>query len=175
MSAVCFCECLKLLRVTLEHFCESWKDSNTFQGLAALFHTLLPVMARTTAPNLSLILSESQYTPKEQRSCSSEYVNTLYLIHGFKCYYSEPMVNSQFNGIRWNTLSVQCSVLHMYTFLSVSHTSTCKTKTLIYLERESYGWFNGARTGVCLIHQSINSFLVLRGGFFPLRIIGGLD
>lgn len=49
------------VRVTLEHLCESWKDSKTFQGLAALFLTPLLFMARTAlgAPNLSLILFDS--------------------------------------------------------------------------------------------------------------------
>jgi len=70
---------VKNVGVTFKHLCESWKDSKTFQGLAALFHTPLPFMVRTTASNLSLtLLDQSVYT--ERTDEPNEHVKTLYNI-----------------------------------------------------------------------------------------------
>lgn len=95
------CALVKTVGVTFKHLCESWKDSKTFQGLAALFHTPLPFMARTTASNLSLMLFDlSVHT--ERIDEPSEHVKTLYYIHRFKFYQlcSELMVDGSVNAIK---------------------------------------------------------------------------
>lgn len=119
MSLLCaFVNVWKLLESLFKHLCESRKDSKTFQGLAALFHTPLPIMARTTAPNLSLMLFDlSVHT--ERTDEPSRHVNTSYYIHWFKfdqlC--SELMVAGWF---KWHQMNHIKAVFSSLVILSTS-------------------------------------------------------
>lgn len=156
----------KLLKSLFKHLCESRQDSKTFQGLAALFHTPLSIMARTTVPNLSLMLFDlSVHT--ERMDKPSEHVNTSYYIHWFKFYQlcSELMVAGWF---KWHQMKHIKAVFSSLVCLSTSLQAHASLIHSFILERER---FYSASTGVCLIHQSLKLAAVSGSakGIFPLK------
>jgi len=126
---------VKNVGVTFKHLCESWKDSKTFQGLAALFHTPLPFMVRTTASNLSLtLLDQSEQT--SQTSMSRHYIisndsNFINYVPNWWLMVDLMPSDKTHSGNVQFTIFIFCRSIHL-------SAGSCKPNTLIYLRERDF-------------------------------------